>query len=199
MTNSILLSTLLSVSSLLGTNDLDWQLRLRREVVVNSEPALLYRYERADKQNTGLYGEHLSFITTGENGLLKGFVKYTKEHQSEPLPTQEDALQISEDFLKQAAPDLLENRKVLWIEPHDEVIKIQNESSKMTQELTITGMKVKSLNTETGLYFWTIVDANRQVFIFERDIKWITFPGKRGTEKWLHDSYLAEKWGGLDE
>lgn len=198
MTNSILLSTVLSISSLLGVNDSDWELRLQREVVVNSEPALLYRYERADNQNTGLYGEHLSLVSN-EDGVLKGFVKYTKDHQNQPLPTQDEALQVSEEFLERVAPDLLENRKVQWVEPHNEVIKIQNESKQLTEELTITGMKVKSLNTETGLYFWTIVDANRQVFIFERDIKWITFPGKRGTEKWLHDSYLAEQWGDLDE
>ncbi|CAM5189793.1 hypothetical protein OURE66S_00848 [Oligella ureolytica] len=143
-------------------------------------------------------GQHLSLVSN-EDGVLKGFVKYTKDHQNQPLPTQDEALQVSEEFLERVAPDLLENRKVQWVEPHNEVIKIQNESKQLTEELTITGMKVKSLNTETGLYFWTIVDANRQVFIFERDIKWITFPGKRGTEKWLHDSYLAEQWGDLDE
>lgn len=198
MTNAILLSTVLGISSFLGVNDADWQLRLQREVLVNKEPALLYRFERSDQQNAGLFGEHLSVVTTND-GVLKGFVKYTQDHRSQPLPTKEVAADVSEAFLKQAAPDLLDNRKVLWIEPHDEVIQLQTHGDQSKQNFTITGMKVKSLNTKTGLYFWTIVDANNEVFIFERDIKWITFPGKRGTEKWLHDSYLAEIWGGLDE
>lgn len=198
MTNTILLSTILSISSFLGINDADWKLRLQREVEVNKEPALLYRFERSDEQNTDLFGEHLSVVTTND-GTLKGFVKYTQGHQNQPLPTKEVAAAVSEAFLQQAAPDLLDNRKVLWIEPHDEVIQLQTHGAQPKKEFTVTGIKVKSLNTKTGLYFWTIVDANNQVFIFERDIKWITFPGKRGTEKWLHDSYLAETWGDLDD
>jgi hypothetical protein len=38
-----------------------------------------------------------------------------------------------------------------------------------------------------------IVGADRKVMVFERDIRWMSFPGHRGTEKWLHDSWLAEK------
>lgn len=198
MINTILLSAVLSTSPLLDINDADWKLRLKREVAINSEPALLYRYERSDNQNTGLYGEHLSFLT-GEKGLLKGFVKYTSEHKNSPLPTREKALEVSDKFLEQVAPDLLNNRKINWIKPHDEVIKVQDKTNSAIKEITITGMKVKQFNTATGLYFWTLIDANHQVFIFERDIKWITFPGRRATEKWLHDSYLAEKWGGLED
>jgi hypothetical protein len=31
--------------------------------------------------------------------------------------------------------------------------------------------------------------------VFERDIVWITFPGHRQTEKWLHDGWLKARTG----
>ncbi len=34
--------------------------------------------------------------------------------------------------------------------------------------------------------------------VSERDISWITFPGHRGTEKWLHDSWLVENGHNVD-
>jgi len=50
-------------------------------------------------------------------------------------------------------------------------------------------MKVKIRNTADGRWLWVIVGSDRKVMAFERDVVWITFPGHRGTEKWLHDSW----------
>lgn len=38
-----------------------------------------------------------------------------------------------------------------------------------------------------------IVGADERPVVFERDIVWISFPGKRQIEKWLHDSWLAKQ------
>ena len=38
-----------------------------------------------------------------------------------------------------------------------------------------------------------VFGANDKVMVFERDIVWITFPGRRKTEKWLHDQWLMEQ------
>ncbi|MDO5687105.1 MAG: hypothetical protein Q4G42_06970 [Neisseria sp.] len=191
--NSLFLSALLAVSPLIGLNETDWSPALQKTVTVNREAVTLFRFAHRDGSNNHLYGEHLSLILD-QNHRLKGFVRLEAVGARQDLPAREEAQKISDVFLRQVAPDLLQNRKILWIEPHDEVIQI-NEDGKR-RSLTLTGMKVKSRNTKTGLYFWTIVNADRQVYVFERDIKWIVFPGKRGTEKWLHDAWLDEQWGG---
>lgn len=178
----------------LGVNRTDWEEQFQKEVFVNGERATLVRFSRKNKQNNQLYGEHISAVIN-ENHILKGFVRLLSDKKNEPLPTQTEAQSISDKFLLQYAPDLLQNRKILWIEPHNESIIIEKNGKK--EDIILTGMKVKSLNTKTNLYFWTIVNADKEVFIFERDIKWITFHGKRGTEKWLHDSWIEQEWAVL--
>jgi hypothetical protein len=39
------------------------------------------------------------------------------------------------------------------------------------------------------------VGSDKDVMAFERDIVWITVPGHRQTEKWLHDTWLTERGG----
>ena len=85
-----------------------------------------------------------------------------------------------------------EDGTLLGFAPHDETITVNNRERKQT--LTLTGMKVKMRSTKPDqLWFWVIVGPNEEVMVFERDIFWVTMPGHRRTEKWLHDSWLAEK------
>jgi len=46
-----------------------------------------------------------------------------------------------------------------------------------------------------GRWFWVIVGSDEKPMVFERDIVWVTFPGHRKTEKWLHDSWLKTQAG----
>lgn len=94
-------------------------------------------------------------------------------------------------FLVRAAPDLLPGQEISWIAPHDETP--QDAGNGDTETRTLTGMKVKMRNRADGRWMWVIVGADRRVMVFERDIEWISFPGHRGTEKWLHDSWLIER------
>ncbi|KZM50669.1 hypothetical protein OA90_08530 [Labrenzia sp. OB1] len=112
------------------------------------------------------------------------------------LPSRDEARAIALNFLEDAAPDLLTSLKISWIEPHDETISFTRQGK--TRPVTLTGMKVKMQNRADGRWMWVIVGSNRRVMIFERDIVWITFPGHRGTEKWLHDSWLDERGAGID-
>ncbi len=73
----------------------------------------------------------------------------------------------------------------------ESIISLNDKGEKETH--TVTGMKVKAKNTKDGRWFWVIVGANSQPMIFERDIVWISFPGHRQTEKWLHDSWLKKQ------
>ncbi|WP_217999547.1 hypothetical protein [Thauera butanivorans] len=54
-------------------------------------------------------------------------------------------------------------------------------------------MKVKARNLADGRWFWVILGSDEKPMVFERDIVWITFPGHRKTEKWLHDGWLREQ------
>lgn len=162
----------------------------RRSVSVDGDRAELARYERADGRNTALGGEHFSTVIA-EDGRLKGFARMDLDLVGRELPSREETQAIAMDFLRAAAPDLLPVLKISWIEPHDEPLRVTRNGK--TEALTLTGMKVKMRNSADGRWMWVIVGADRKVMVFERDIVWVTFPGHRKTEKWLHNSWLAEK------
>ncbi|MEZ5841955.1 MAG: hypothetical protein R3D02_16540 [Hyphomicrobiales bacterium] len=166
-----------------------YELVSRQTVTVDGEAAELFRHERRDGRNTGLFGEHFS-IVRDRSGRLKGFARMDADLAGKDLPSREEARAIALDFLGRFAPDLLQSFKISWIEPHDETVNVAGEGR--SEARTITGMKVKMRNTADGRWFWVIVGADRDVMVFERDIVWITIPGRRKTEKWLHDAWLAE-------
>ena len=164
----------------------------RRPIRVDGESADLTRYERRDGRNRGLGGEHFSTVIASD-GTLKGFAHLSLDLAGKPLPSRERSAQIARDFLQEAAPDLLPRMEVHWIAPHDEPIRVAHDDN--CETVTLTGMKVKARNLADGCWFWVIVGSDGRPMIFERDIVWITFPGRRQTEKWLHDSWLAQQEG----
>lgn len=162
----------------------------RRKVTVDGEAAELVRYERRDGRNAGLEGEHFSIVVAAD-GTLKGFANISLDLVGLPLPNRERTEQIARAFLQEAAPDLLPRMEISWIEPHDEPIRITRNGR--IETVTLTGMKVKARNQADGRWFWVIIGGDEKPLVFERDIIWVTFPGQRKTEKWLHDSWLKEQ------
>jgi hypothetical protein len=158
-----------------------------RNVMVDGEPAVLTRHVRSDGRNQALGGEHFSTVVSAA-GVLKGFTHMSLDLAGKPLPTRERSEAVARAFLRQHAPDLLPRMRISWIEPHDEPLTVQRGESLETIQLT--GMKVKARNLADNRWFWVIVGADEQAMVFERDIVWITFPGHRKTEKWLHDNWL---------
>ncbi|MFT3777396.1 MAG: hypothetical protein QM772_03795 [Ottowia sp.] len=161
-----------------------------RAVAVDGETARLTRHERSDGRNTGLEGEHFSTVVAAD-GTLKGFANIALDLAGKPLPSRERAEAVARDFLKAHAPDLLPRMEIHWIDAHDEPIRVQRAGRPET--VTLTGMKVKARNLADGRWFWVIVGADEKPMVFERDIVWINFPGRRKTEKWLHDAWLKEQ------
>lgn len=155
-----------------------------RAVRVDGKAAELVRYERADGRNGGLGGEHVSLVLGKER--LKGFARMDGSLRSGELPSQDESRAIAMAFLSSHAPDLLSRLQISFIAPHDEPVQLGGEPA------TLTGMKVKMRNLSDGRWFWVIVGADRQAMVFERDIVWANLQGRRQTEKWLHDSWLAE-------
>lgn len=160
-----------------------------RVVTVDSTSAVLTRYVRKDGRNANLRGEHFSTVVS-DNGVLKGFANMSLDLVDLPLPSRERTEQIARTFLQEKAPDLLKRMKISWIEPHDETLVVTHDGSQ--ERVTLTGMKVKMRNLADGLWFWVIVGGDEKPMVFERDIAWVNFPGKRQTEKWLHDNWLIE-------
>lgn len=168
----------------------DYLLVNQQDVIVNDTPASLFRYQPESNSEYGLMDEHFSYISD-KDGMLKGFVNLSEKiSDSDSLPSKDESKQVAFDFLKTYAPDLLDNMEVHWVKPHDETIYVKTGNT--TKEVVITGMKVKCRNLNDGLWFWVIVNHEKQAYIFERDIEWINFPGKRKTEKWLHDQWLSK-------
>ncbi len=158
-----------------------------RDVLVDGEAAILTRHVRSDGRNQALGGEHFSTVVSAA-GVLKGFTHMSMDLAGRHLPSRERSEAIARSFLQQHAPDLLPRMRISWIEPHDEPLTVQRGESAETIQLT--GMKVKARNLADNRWFWVIVGADEQVMVFERDIVWVSFPGHRKTEKWLHDNWL---------
>ncbi len=159
--------------------------KLRRSVTLDGESAELIRYQPSKEKTVQLGSTHLSTIVA-EVGRLKGFYWLAPELADGQLPSKEEAENIATTFLKTYAPDLYEDKEIHWIKPHDEILTVNGD------DITITGMKVKMRNPKDGRWFWVIVGKHQRPIIFERDIVWISFPGKRQTEKWLHDAWLQK-------
>ncbi|WP_211363241.1 hypothetical protein [Fluviispira multicolorata] len=157
------------------------------DVKSDNENVELIRYERSDGINSGVMGEHFSLLVS-KKGYLKGFTQMDTSLATGNLPSSKEAEEIAMEFLNEHAPDLLSSFKISWIDKHDE--QIQTMDYKKIVNLKISGMKVKMQNTKDKKWFWIIVGTNHKVIIFERDIVWISFPGHRKTEKWLHDSWI---------
>lgn len=164
----------------------------QRDMSIDGEGATLIRHERRDGRNAGLDGEHFSAVVAAD-GTLKGFANISLDLAGKPLPSRERSEQIARAFLQATAPDLLPRMKISWIDPHDEPIRVQRDGRSETVKLT--GMKVKARNLADGRWFWVIVGSDEKPMVFERDIVWISFPGHRQTEKWLHDSWLKQQVG----
>ncbi|MFP4100567.1 hypothetical protein [Coleofasciculus sp.] len=163
-----------------------------QSVTMDGEAVWHLRYERDDQQNQGLYGEHLSVVVSQDSNRLKGITWMDAKLSHGDLPNQESAQKAAIAYLQDNAPDLLNSMDVQWIKPHDEQIQIRQETGE-AQTVTITGMKVKCYNPADGSYFWVIVGPQEQIITFERDIIWSTNLGRRQTEKWLHDQWVAQQ------
>lgn len=145
----------------------------RRAAVLDGEGAELVRYQRVDGRNAALGGEHFSTVIA-DDGRLKGFARIDLDLVGGQLPTREDTRAIAMDFLRDAAPDLVPGLRVSWIDPHDEPLRVTRNGR--TENLTLTGMKVKMRNAADGRWMWVIVGADRKVMVFERDITGSVFP-----------------------
>lgn len=155
----------------------------RRSVQTDGEAVELVRYQPAGRTATEWGGEHFSTVFT-QSGCLKGFAWMSPSLVGGSLPDKAEAQAVADRFLRDYAPDLGDNKEINWVDKHDEPLQVGG------QKNTLTGMKVKMRNPTDGRWFWVIVGNHGRAMVFERDIVWVSFPGHRQTEKWLHDEWL---------
>lgn len=163
----------------------DYQQVARRRVTIDGESADWVRYQPPAQSGIRLGEAHFSVIWSAQ-GKLQGFADMRLPEDA-ALPDKAAAQAAADAFLRQYAPDLLRDREIHWIDRHDETLHHDG------QRGTLSGMKVKMRNRSDGRWFWVIVGGHGRPIVFERDIVWISFPGKRQTEKWLHDDWLAAR------
>jgi Zn-dependent metalloprotease len=170
---------------LLQNAERDFKFVLTKQGLHNKQPVTLYRFE--PNESIHLEQQHVSLLINDTTKNLQGLVRLLPKYQSSSQQvSKEIALQITLNFLKDYAPDLLENYNNNWINTHNETIIVDGKKN------TLTGMKVKCRDLNTGLYFWTIIGPDQTVMVFERDIDWDFIRAGRQTQKWLHDSWLAK-------
>ncbi|MDO8235836.1 hypothetical protein Q5738_19970 [Citrobacter werkmanii] len=162
----------------------------RRFITIDKENAELVRFQPSGRTKVKLGSEHVSIITS-ESGYIKGFTRMLPSLATGELPTKEEAKDVAINLLDSIAPDLLPSLEIHWIKPHSENISVMHQNKIV--RLEIRGMKVKMRNKSDNRWMWVIVGTDKLPIVFERDIIWLTFPGQRKTEKWLHDSWLMEK------
>lgn len=175
-----------NLQKLLANNELDFNLVLTNKGMHNKQPVTLYRFEPQETMH--LNNQHISFLLDDDSSKLQGFVRLLPQYQSTNTQvSKEKALAITLKFLEIYAPDLLKNYNNNWIDTHDEEIIVNG------KKVTLTGMKVKCRDLNTGLYFWTIIAPDETIMVFERDVEWDFIRAGRQTQKWLHDSWLVKK------
>lgn len=162
----------------------------RRSVTIDKEKAELVRFQPAGCTTVTPGSEHVSIITA-DSGYIKGFTRMLASLATGELPTKEEAEDVAIKLLHAIAPDLLPYVEIHWIKPHSEHISVMHQ--KTIVKLEIRGMKVKMRNNSDNRWMWVIVGTDKLPIVFERDIVWLTFPGQRKTEKWLHDAWLMDK------
>lgn len=158
----------------------------KRVVSQDSIPMILTRFERIDKRNSGLRGEHISTLVTNK-GKFMGFVEISLDLTNKTLPSKENTEKITRDYLAKVAPDLLANMQITSINAYSKTLI----TSKGTV-VKLTGMRVKARNKSDGSWFWVVVAGNNKPIAFERDVGWSYLQFKRSSEYWLDDTWLTK-------
>lgn len=152
----------------------------------DDRPVTVVRYQAEAPARGG--GEHVT-VVLDESDTLLGYTRMIAGTTG-ALPDDDQAERQAMEWLRSFDADYAAGLTVSWIDQHDETV-----TDAAGTERTISGVKVKT-HHESGLYAWIIVGAGGQIITYERDIRWDSSAGRRGTEMWLHDTWIAAREGG---
>jgi hypothetical protein len=161
-----------------------WHPVLTREEEHDGRPVTVVRFQREGEPVT-MGAPHLT-VVLDENDVLLGYTRLDPAAgRAKDLPGDQRAHRIATGFVGDLDPRYAAGLSVAWVDRHDEKVTTADGA-----EVTVSGMKVKS-HHENGLYAWVIVGAGGEILTYERDIRWDSSAGRRGTQMWLHDSWIA--------
>ncbi|WP_051775418.1 hypothetical protein [Paenibacillus tyrfis] len=161
-------------------------LRSKHNQKQNHRDVQVFRYEKAFGENNGLGGEHYSYVVDNSDDKLIGFTWMDQSLCTGVLPSKEETASAAKAFLDKVEPGLFETLQNLWIDKHDEMIAVKDDTGR-SRTITVSGMKYKCYLKEQDDYAWVIVGPGGKIITFEQGILW---NNGRVTEKWLHDSWL---------
>ncbi|RUT36484.1 hypothetical protein EJP77_05795 [Paenibacillus zeisoli] len=150
----------------------------------NNNEVWVFRYEKDSGDNSGIGGEHYSFVMQENNHKLLGITWMDESLSYGNLPSKEETEELAESFLNKIEPGLFERLEHKWTDLHHETILVRNHDGEH-EEVVVTGMKYKCYLRDEQNYAWVIFGPGGQLITFEQGIYW---EGGRVTEKWLHDS-----------
>ncbi|MGP3964929.1 hypothetical protein ACTWPT_54155 [Nonomuraea sp. 3N208] len=163
----------------------EWEVVNVRQEQHDDRPVTVIRHQ-PDVYRLG--GPHASLVLDGDGAIL-GYTRLAEQDDKAILPNAAASEQIALDFLRRVAPKHVSGLRVEWVDQHDEKVTRPDGTT-----ATISGMKVK-MQHDSGLYTWVIVGADDSILTYERDINWDSSQGRRGTQMWLHDSWIAAHEG----
>lgn len=134
-------------------------------------------------------GAPQSSVVFDAEGTVLGFTRLAEPADGAKPPGDGESEEIALEFLDRVAPRYAEGLSVEWADRHDEIV-----TSAGGDAVTVSGTKVK-MHHDNGRYSWVVVGANGEILTYERDITWDSEQGRRGTQMWLHDSWIAARDG----
>jgi hypothetical protein len=163
-----------------------WQVVDRRRAYHDERAVTVVRWAPGARRTLG--GEHATMVVD-DAGVLLGWTRMSAEVADRPVPDSEQARAAAFGWLAGFAHEHARGLEVLWVRQHDETVRDDRGA-----RLLIRGAKVKTRQAD-GRYTWVVMDGRDSVLTYERDVRWDGAAGRRGTEMWLHDTWVAAREG----
>ncbi len=159
-------------------------------------PVFVFRYEKYNKENNKLGGEHFSVSIDLDVTKVMGVMHIDQQHCGNGLPDDQSAKKTALEYFPKIAPDLAEKFEVKWVRrlleqpkqiPHESPFPFVDDRG---NEHLVTGVRVKLYFEALDSWGWVIVGREGKVISFEREVNWNTTLNRRSTPAWLHDTYI---------
>jgi hypothetical protein len=159
-----------------------WQVVHAHRGLHDGRPVTVVRHQPHGPRT--LLGVHTTAVVD-DQGVLLGWTNLTLQAAGRPHPQPATAQQAAFNWLARFAADHATGLVVQWVQPHDETVLDPSGDSH-----TILGTKVKTRHLD-GRYTWVVLGDGPGILTYERNVRWDAAAGRRGTEMWLHDAWVA--------
>lgn len=161
-----------------------WRSVGNRRADHDDRSVLVSRYQ--PEPDLRLSGPHLSVVRDIRDGTLLGYTHLTLG--SGALPS-EEARQAAFEFLDRVDPTHASGLTVQWVDRYDETItECKRPPTRRRWDEGQDPPRKRPVHV-------VIVGPGNRVITYEREITWCTGAGRRATQMWLHDTWIAAHRG----